>query len=177
MVSQELSVASSVVTSAPMSSSSATRVGEIFTAAGIAFTKLGELSMTLHETEESTAGTTGRWDAEDIQMLRMAVKRFGEDLNKISDNIKNKTIAQIKTGIKRKAIEDNSKTSNAMPSPPTNATKKLVTSPTATPTASVTVKAPKIVNKTPLINSINETNDSLPTLSNSTVKVFDGNSQ
>ena len=165
------------VTSGQMSSSSATRVGEIFTAAGIAFTKLGELSMTLHETEEAASATTGRWDAEDIQTLRMAVKRFGEDLNKISENIKNKTIAQIKTGIKRKAIDDNSKGPNPLGSPPTNAAKKLVTSPALTPTASVTVKAPKIVNKSPQINSINDTNDSLPTLSNSTVKVFDGNSQ
>ncbi|CAG2115566.1 unnamed protein product [Medioppia subpectinata] len=71
-----------------MSSSSATRVGEIFNAAGIAFTKLGELSMTLHESEDTSGAATGRWDSEDIQMLQSAVKRFGEELNQISNQIK-----------------------------------------------------------------------------------------
>src|SRR5687767_1126908 len=87
-----------------MAQNSATRVAEIFTAAGIAFTKLGELSMALHTSEETPP--SGRWDDNDVEMLRIAVKRFGEELNKISENIKNKTIAQIKTGIKRKAVED-----------------------------------------------------------------------
>ncbi|CAG2113898.1 unnamed protein product [Medioppia subpectinata] len=165
-----------------MSSSSATRVGEIFNAAGIAFTKLGELSMTLHESEDTSGAATGRWDSEDIQMLQSAVKRFGEELNQISANIKSKTIAQIKSGIKRKAIEDNNKAISVG-----NAAKKLVTSP-VTPTAlnsapnsvttaSVTIKSPKIVNKSPQINnndSKHDSNDSLSdSLSNSLVKVFD----
>jgi len=146
-----------------MTSNSATRVGEIFTAAGIAFTKLGELSMALHQTDESPP--TGRWDSDDIEMLRTAVKRFGDDLNKISDNIKNKTIAQIKTGIKRKAIEDNQKNN-------TIGAKKVVTSPII---ASTTIKsAPKLTNK--VVNSSdNLKNDSIDSLSNSHVKVFDGN--
>ncbi|CAG2117237.1 unnamed protein product [Medioppia subpectinata] len=161
-----------------MSSSSATRVGEIFNAAGIAFTKLGELSMTLHESEDTSGAATGRWDSEDIQMLQSAVKRFGEELNQISANIKSKTIAQIKSGIKRKAIEDNNKAITVG-----NAAKKLVTSP-VTPTApnsvttaSVTIKSPKIVNKSPQMNnndSKHDSNDSLSdSLSNSLVKVFD----
>jgi len=137
--------------------------------------------MTLHETEDTTSATTGRWDSEDIKMLQMAVKRFGEDLNKISDNIKSKTIAQIKTGLKRKAIEDNNK---AISSQTPNA-KKLVTSPVAnasSTTASVTIKSPKIVNKSAansvaLNESKHDSNDSLSSLSNSHVKVFDQNSQ
>lgn len=151
-----------------MSQNSATRVGEIFTAAGIAFTKLGELSMALHQTEDTAP--SGRWDNEDIQLLRSAVKRFGEDLNKISDNIKNKTIAQIKTGIKRKAIEDNQKI-GSINSNSSNA-KKVVTSPVIASTAQ---KSPKLVSK-PIVNSLNDSkNDSNDSLSNSHVKVFDGN--
>ncbi|XP_054153283.1 chromatin complexes subunit BAP18-like [Oppia nitens] len=166
-----------------MSSSSATRVADIFNAAGFAFTKLGELSMTLHETEESSGAATGRWDAEDIKNLQLAVKRFGEDLNKISENIKNKTIAQIKAGIKRKAVDDSA---SKLVATTTTPNKKLMTSPVSSgpATASVTIKTPKSVKTTTptaIVNNIvvnNETNhnsgdDSLSSLSNSHVKVFD----
>ena len=38
-------------------------------------------------------------------MLRGAVKRFGDDLHKISDNIKNKATNQIKNNIKKAKYE------------------------------------------------------------------------
>lgn len=38
-------------------------------------------------------------------MLRNAVKRFGDDLHKISDNIKSKATNQIKNNIKKKSYE------------------------------------------------------------------------
>ncbi|CAN7996724.1 unnamed protein product [Ixodes hexagonus] len=88
-----------------MSHGSASKVGEIFTAAGAAFTKLGELAVQLYSASEpSPAG--GKWTDDEVEMLRNAVKRFGDDLNKISDHIKNRTISQIKNSMKRKAYEE-----------------------------------------------------------------------
>jgi hypothetical protein len=84
--------------------SSAAKVGEIFTAAGQAFNKLGELTMQLHATTEPAPGT-GKWTETEVEMLHSAVNRFGEDLNKISGVIKAKTSNQIKTQLKRKAYE------------------------------------------------------------------------
>lgn len=66
---------------------------------------------------------------QEIELLRASVKRFGEDLNKISDVIKNRTMSQIKAQIKRKAYED------AGLQPPTDTTpKKAVTTQKHTPT-------------------------------------------
>ncbi|XP_057677510.1 chromatin complexes subunit BAP18 isoform X2 [Corythoichthys intestinalis] len=39
-------------------------------------------------------------------MLRLAVRRFGDDLNSISGVIKDRTVAQIKSTVKRKLYED-----------------------------------------------------------------------
>ncbi|XP_069623420.1 chromatin complexes subunit BAP18 isoform X1 [Ranitomeya imitator] len=86
--------------------SASTKVGEIFSAAGAAFTKLGELTMQLHPvTDSSPAGA--RWTDTEIQMLHAAVKRFGEDLNQISSVIKERTVAQLKFAVKRKIYDDN----------------------------------------------------------------------
>ncbi|XP_020285008.1 chromatin complexes subunit BAP18 isoform X2 [Pseudomyrmex gracilis] len=82
---------------------SATKVGEIFTAAGLAFTKLGELSMQLHPTSDSQAG---KWTEEDVEMLRHSVRTFSEELNRISEQIKSRTVSQIRTTLKKKAFEE-----------------------------------------------------------------------
>ncbi|XP_058807588.1 chromatin complexes subunit BAP18 isoform X2 [Phymastichus coffea] len=82
---------------------SASKVGEIFTAAGAAFNKLGELTMQLHPTSDSP---TGKWTDEEIEMLRHSVKTFSEDLNKISDHIKGRTVSQIRSTLKKKAFEE-----------------------------------------------------------------------
>ncbi|CAL7946012.1 unnamed protein product [Xylocopa violacea] len=82
---------------------SASKVGEIFTAAGAAFNKLGELTMQLHPTTDSPAG---KWTDEEIEMLRHSVKTFSEDLNKISEHIKGRTVSQIRTTLKKKAFEE-----------------------------------------------------------------------
>ncbi|KAG8306876.1 chromatin complexes subunit BAP18 [Homalodisca vitripennis] len=82
---------------------SASKVGEIFTAAGAAFNKLGELTLQLHPTADSPAG---KWSEEEIEMLRQAVKKFGDDLNQISEHIKGRTVSQIRTTLKKKAFED-----------------------------------------------------------------------
>jgi len=112
--------------------SSSAKVGEIFAAAGSAFSKLGELTMQLHpNAEQGTGGTTGKWTEQELEMLRGAVKRFGEDLNKISDVIKNRTITQIRTQLKRKAYDD------AGLQPLTTATGKTVVTKVLTKTVSV----------------------------------------
>ncbi|XP_034938520.1 chromatin complexes subunit BAP18 isoform X2 [Chelonus insularis] len=82
---------------------SASKVGEIFTAAGAAFNKLGELTMQLHPTADSPAG---KWTDEEIEMLRHSVKTFSEDLNKISEHIKGRTVSQIRTTLKKKTFEE-----------------------------------------------------------------------
>ncbi|PFX22369.1 Chromatin complexes subunit BAP18 [Stylophora pistillata] len=92
-------------------------VAEIFTAAGEAFSHLGELTMQLHPLNNDTAvspsttttSNSGKWGDEEIEMLRSAVKRFGDDLKKISGQVKSKSVAQIKSALKRRIHEqDNS---------------------------------------------------------------------
>ncbi|XP_029028453.1 chromatin complexes subunit BAP18 isoform X2 [Betta splendens] len=85
--------------------SASTKVGEIFSAAGAAFTKLGELTMQLHPVSDSSPAGA-KWTETEIEMLRMAVRRFGDDLNNISTVIKERTVAQIKSTVKRKLYED-----------------------------------------------------------------------
>ncbi|XP_051903022.1 chromatin complexes subunit BAP18-like [Hippocampus zosterae] len=87
-----------------MTSASA-KVGEIFSAAGAAFSKLGELTMQLHPVSDSSPAGA-KWTETEIEMLRLAVRRFGDDLNSISGVIKDRTVAQIKSTVKRKLYED-----------------------------------------------------------------------
>ncbi|XP_071030766.1 chromatin complexes subunit BAP18-like [Oncorhynchus clarkii lewisi] len=85
--------------------SASTKVGEIFSAAGAAFTKLGELTMQLHPVADSSPAGA-KWTETEIEILHSAVQRFGDDLNSISSVIKERTVAQIKTTVKRKLYED-----------------------------------------------------------------------
>ncbi len=84
--------------------SSANKVGEIFTAAGTAFNKLGELTMQLHPSNDSAVGS--KWTEDEINELQSCIKQFGDDLNQISERIKTRTVSQIRTALKKKAFED-----------------------------------------------------------------------
>ncbi|XP_072931315.1 BPTF-associated chromatin complex component 1-like isoform X2 [Epargyreus clarus] len=83
---------------------SAAKVGEIFREAGSAFNKLSEMTMLLHPMGDTSQGS--KWTEEEIEMLRSCVHRFAVDLNKLSQHIKNRTVSQIRTTLKKKAFED-----------------------------------------------------------------------
>ncbi|XP_046855273.1 chromatin complexes subunit BAP18-like [Xenia sp. Carnegie-2017] len=87
-------------------SSTASKVADIFTAAGAAFNRLGELTVQLHPLNgDGSSQSSGKWGETEINMLRDAVKRFGEDLKKISEIITTKSVAQIKNALKQRVHE------------------------------------------------------------------------
>lgn len=79
----------------------ASKVAEIFSTAGDAFTKLGNLAMTLQSGAEK-GSIDGRWGDEEIDMLQNAVKQFGTNVEKISTKVKNKAANQAKSALKQK---------------------------------------------------------------------------
>lgn len=86
-------------------------VGEIFTAAGMAFGRLAELTSLLQPTEEQTStadsnGGSNDWDADDIEALKSAVSKFGQDLALVTERIKGKKVTAKSEEISNKVFED-----------------------------------------------------------------------
>lgn len=95
------------------------KVAEIFSTAGEAFTKLGNLAMALQSNSERTTDIN-KWADEEIDMLKTAIARFGSDVEKISELVKSKSTNQIKTALRQKAVlnlNPSSQTSTATPKP------------------------------------------------------------
>ena len=84
--------------------SNSNKVAEIFTSAGDAFARLGDLTMQLQGGGSTGGGGGGgvKWTEEEVEMLHSAVKTFAEDLQTISETIKQRTVQQIKTALKKK---------------------------------------------------------------------------
>jgi len=145
--------------------SSANRVGEIFTAAGTAFTKLGELTIHLHGVSEPNP-TGHKWDEDDVEQLRGAIRRFSEDLNKLTETIKNKSNTHIKGGIKRKMYDDAGVVAQGPGSSNGSIAKKPVTTKSPATAKVITKPTPSISNNSSYNNSYSadsETNDSFDT--------------
>ena len=84
--------------------SNSNKVAEIFTSAGDAFARLGDLTMQLQGGGGAGGGGGGgvKWTDEEVDMLHNAVRTFAEDLQTISETIKQRTVLQIKTALKKK---------------------------------------------------------------------------
>merc|ERR1711874_121351 len=85
---------------------SSNKVGEIFSAAGDAFARLGELTMQLEGSQQNAGGSGAKWTDGEVEMLHQAVRSFADDLNIISETIKQRTVQQIKTALQKKAYEE-----------------------------------------------------------------------
>ncbi|TPP56597.1 Chromatin complexes subunit BAP18 [Fasciola gigantica] len=86
------------------------RVAEIFQQASVAFGRLAQLTIDLKLAQIQQADAeqkeNERWTNTEIEQLKEAVARFGNDLGKIAEAIETKTLAQIKQKIKTKALQE-----------------------------------------------------------------------
>ena len=85
--------------------SNSNKVGEIFSSAGDAFARLGELTMELQGGGQAGGGSGVKWTEEEVDMLHSAVRTFAEDLQTISETIKQRTVIQIKSALKKKVSQ------------------------------------------------------------------------
>ncbi|KAK2719921.1 chromatin complexes subunit BAP18-like isoform X2 [Artemia franciscana] len=81
------------------------KVGEIFSAAGFAFSELAKLTMHLHPSTNPESQTNVRWTEDEINMLHDAVSKFGKDLELISGRIRERATAQSKAIMRKKQFE------------------------------------------------------------------------
>nr|CDS29263.1 SANT DNA binding [Hymenolepis microstoma] len=86
----------------------AQKVANIFELASAAFKKMADLTIDLkifQTQSEQGPSTSSRWTIIEIEALKEAVARFGNDLNKIASMIETKTVTQIKHKLKTQALE------------------------------------------------------------------------
>ena len=97
--------------------SNSNKVGEIFSSAGDAFARLGELTMELQGGGQAGGGSGVKWTEEEVDMLHNAVRTFAEDLQTISETIKQRTVIQIKSALKKKVTDTSVETPYLMFNP------------------------------------------------------------
>ncbi|VDK21296.1 unnamed protein product [Taenia asiatica] len=86
----------------------AQKVANIFELASVAFKKLAELTLDLkifQAQAEQGPSTSSRWTIIEMEQLKEAIARFGNDLTKIAGAIETKTLTQIKHKLKSQALE------------------------------------------------------------------------
>ncbi|VDM35878.1 unnamed protein product [Hydatigera taeniaeformis] len=86
----------------------AQKIANIFELASVAFKKLAELTLDLkifQAQAEQGPSTSSRWTIIEVEQLKEAIARFGNDLNKIASVIETKTLTQIKHKLKSQALE------------------------------------------------------------------------
>lgn len=85
------------------------KVSEIFEQASVAFGRLAQLTLDLKQFQaqknESEVKTTSKWSVKEIDLLKSAINRFGNDLNTIANMIQTKTINQIKHKMRSRAFQ------------------------------------------------------------------------
>ncbi|EUB61115.1 Chromatin complexes subunit BAP18 [Echinococcus granulosus] len=86
----------------------AQKVANIFELASVAFKKLAELTLDLkifQAQAEQGPSTSSRWTIIEVDQLKDAIARFGNDLTKIASVIETKTLTQIKHKLKSQGLE------------------------------------------------------------------------
>jgi len=118
----------------------AMKVAEIFSVAGDAFTKLSKLAMSLQSTNTAD---NGKWEDEDVQMLKRAIAQFGNEIEKISEKIKSKSDRQTKINLKNKVTQSLSNYRSSDTKTETTSSTVATTTTTAAATMKpTTVKSP-----------------------------------
>ncbi len=87
----------------------AQKVANIFELASVAFGKLSELTLDLkmfQAQSEQAPSTSSRWTIIEVEQLKEAVARFGNDLTKIASVLETKTKTQIKHKLKNQALQE-----------------------------------------------------------------------
>lgn len=79
-------------------------VAEIFTEVGIAFNRIGEFAMMMNP--ELDSPFKDKITETEIQMIAAAVSKFSEDIEKMCQRIKDRTLLQIRNSMKRHAYEE-----------------------------------------------------------------------
>jgi len=79
-------------------------VAEIFTEVGIAFNRIGEFAMLMNP--ELDSPYKDRITDTEVQMIAAAVAKFSEDIENMCQRIKDRTLLQIRSSMKRHAYEE-----------------------------------------------------------------------
>lgn len=79
-------------------------VAEIFTEVGIAFNRIGEFAMLMNP--ELDSPYKDKISETEIQIISAAVKKFSDDIEKMCQRIKDRTLLQIRNSMKRHAYEE-----------------------------------------------------------------------